>query len=267
MGQTDSQPGHLNPALWRGKTLLPEVRDRLLKIADDFLKDAKPATLRPLDIVVTGSNANLNWKSSSDIDLHMVVDVSKVGCPEDVAVEYLYDMTALWNEHHQIFMHGHQVELYLQDSKEKTPFSAGVYSLLHKKWIQEPVRVTDPDSKIVKKKADVLAAQILKLITKPSVSHETLGKIEALRNRLRTMRHAGLAKSGEHSVENLVFKELRGRGLIDRMKDAARGMYDTLMSLREHYVGQGNALEASTMNFRATRVEVLLRDLETLAAA
>lgn len=256
----------LNPALWRDRALLPEVRGRLLQIATDFLKDAKPATLRPVDIVVTGSNANFNWKSSSDIDLHLVVDVSKVGCPEDVAVEYLYDMTALWNEHHLIFLNGHQVELYLQDSKEKTPFSAGVYSLLNRKWIQEPVRVTDPDSKIVKKKADVLAAQIEKLVVKPEISHETLGKIEALRNRLRTMRHAGLAKSGEHSVENLVFKELRSRGLIDRMKDTARHMYDTLMSLREHYAATGDAFETAPHGVRAVRARAVLDDLEMLAA-
>lgn len=224
----------LNPALWNGRALDNEVRARLLQIAHDFLKDAKPATLRPIDIVLTGSNANYNWKPTSDLDLHIVVDVSKVGCPSDVATEYLYDMTALWNEHHLIFLRGHQVELYLQDAAEKVPFSAGVYSLMKREWVREPVAVTDPDSKIVKKKADVLAAQIDNLVAKTGASRAALDGMERMRDRLRQMRHAGLAKSGEHSVENLVFKELRNRGLIDRLKLAARHSYDELMSIHEN---------------------------------
>ena len=41
--------------------------------------------------------------------------------------------------------------------------------------------------------------------------------IHDLKKKIRDMRAAAILKSGEYSIENLVFKELRNRGWLDKM--------------------------------------------------
>jgi hypothetical protein len=47
------------------------------------------------------------------------------------------------------------------------------------------------------------------------------------------MRESGLSKGGEFSTENIVFKLLRTRGHIDKLKDAVNKVYDAQHSLKE----------------------------------
>jgi hypothetical protein len=46
------------------------------------------------------------------------------------------------------------------------------------------------------------------------------------------MRFAGLKKAGEFSVENLVFKELRNRGYLDKVNDYILSTQDENLSLK-----------------------------------
>jgi hypothetical protein len=46
------------------------------------------------------------------------------------------------------------------------------------------------------------------------------------------MRSAGLKKSGEFSVENLVFKELRNLGYFDKINDYVKQKQDERLSLK-----------------------------------
>jgi len=81
--------------------------------------------------------------------------------------------------------------------------------------------------------------------------------LEGLREKIRTMRRAGLARGGEHSVENLVFKQLRQRGAIERLSTSARAVYDEIMSLGE----AADGVRPSMPNTRA-----MVEDLEALAS-
>jgi predicted nucleotidyltransferase len=69
----------LNPDLWNpDNTLKPEIRENLMKIAQDFYTDTK-LTAPIEDIIMLGSSANYNWSPTSDIDLHVVIDLKKIG--------------------------------------------------------------------------------------------------------------------------------------------------------------------------------------------
>ena len=46
------------------------------------------------------------------------------------------------------------------------------------------------------------------------------------------MRAAGIEKAGETSTENLVFKELRNRGYLDKMSKHIRDLEDKDLSLK-----------------------------------
>ncbi len=70
----------LNPKIWVKKdneiVMNPKVREKLLEVANDFIEYLKVDVV-VTDIIMTGSLANFNWSSFSDVDLHIVADFSQ----------------------------------------------------------------------------------------------------------------------------------------------------------------------------------------------
>ena len=57
--------------------MYPEVRDKLLEAADNFIKFIG-VDLDIEDITMTGSLSNYNWSEFSDVDLHLLVDMDNL---------------------------------------------------------------------------------------------------------------------------------------------------------------------------------------------
>ena len=64
----------LNTDIWDGNVLKNEVRERLLEIAEEFVKfinvELEMSDIE--DIIFTGSLANYNYTKFSDIDVHVL---------------------------------------------------------------------------------------------------------------------------------------------------------------------------------------------------
>jgi hypothetical protein len=60
-----------------------------------------------------------------------------------------------------------------------------------------------------------------------------LEKLRAVKDKITTMRRAGLDRAGEYSVENVVFKILRNLGLIDQITEKIRELEDAQLSLEQ----------------------------------
>ncbi len=105
----------LNPALWDGDRMRPEVREALIKIADDFREFLGISDLAVEDITVSGSNAAYTYTPHSDIDLHLLVDFSKLN-PDQVYQELFNAKKYQYNDQHDIKIRGYDVELYVQDA-------------------------------------------------------------------------------------------------------------------------------------------------------
>jgi hypothetical protein len=60
-----------------------------------------------------------------------------------------------------------------------------------------------------------------------------LDKMRRAKEKIVTMRKSGLARAGEWSVENLVFKVLRNLGVIDQLADKIRELEDQELSLEQ----------------------------------
>ena len=130
----------LNPRLWREGELDPQVKAKLLKIAQHF-EQFVGIDLPVKDITVTGSNANYTWTQHSDLDLHLIVP----GTPTDEDRELYSAKKSLWSEQHDIRIRGHEVECYVQ-GEDEPHHSTGVYSLSNDTWVIEPEKagVTTP---------------------------------------------------------------------------------------------------------------------------
>ena len=207
----------LNPKIWTSDQQLPEkLRTGFLKIAyafHDFLETDAPV----IDVLLIGSNANYNWTEHSDIDLHVVINYARIGDNAYLVNQYLQAKKSIWSSKYPLNYKGIDIELYAQDSNESLHGSVGVYSVLHSKWLHKPnADIISVDDDLIHQKAEPYEYEINK-ISKSDDDAEI--KIKRLLVKLRNLRQAGLDAAGEYSLENLAFKYLRGKGLIDRLKD------------------------------------------------
>lgn len=214
----------LNPAIWEdGDILRKDIQEKLQEIADTFIDFAEVPKSKVKDIHFTGSNTNYNWTELSDIDLHIIADLSELD------QNGLDAKRLLWNETHNISLHGFPVELYIEDITQPA-VSAGVYSVKQKKWLKEPeFKNIKFDYDKIKVKAAKWMVKIDKLIDSNTKDINALNKIK---DHIRNSRRKDLAKGGEFTMENLVFKSLRNNGYLDKLYNYIIKIQDESLSIK-----------------------------------
>ena len=219
----------LNPKIWNQGQLDLEVSAKLEEIAEAFVKFIG-IELKVTDYTITGSNANYTWTEHSDLDLHIIVKGSV-----SAAERELYNAKkALWAEQHTITVKGLPVECYVQGEQEEH-HSTGVFSIAKDQWLVEPKKIKpEVDDSAVERKKDSMIHDI-----ETALLSKDLERIRRVKDRITEMRKAGLARAGEWSVENLVFKILRNLGLIDTVTEKIRELEDSELSLEQ----QSNSLD------------------------
>lgn len=219
--------------IWDGdERIRPGVKGALMDIVDEFVERLDlDAEIK--DIIVTGSLANYNWSKFSDIDLHILIDFKEVNDNEELVKRFFDAVRSNWNRTHDIKVKGHEVELYVQDENEPH-VSTGVYSLMNDKWLVKPNKVKPfIDKKTAKKKAADIEREVDKVASVLyDGDHEAaLDKAAYLKEKIKTMRQAGLEKAGVFSPENLAFKMLRRSEALSKLHDVYIKAYDQALSL------------------------------------
>jgi hypothetical protein len=222
----------LPPQLYDGEQLKPEIREKLLKIAYDFL-DSIEIKVKVEDILIVGSCASYNWSRFSDIDLHIVTDYEKIDNNLELVESMARAIGSNWNLKHDIKLYGYDLELYLEDLNNP-PVTNGSYSILNDEWVEKPNKDKGKyDLKTIERKAE---NQIEKIEQVEDAIDEG-DFMEAyktgtnLRKKLKTMRDTGLEDAGIYSIENLAFKLLRRAEQLDRLDNLIQTAYDKAMSI------------------------------------
>ena len=222
----------LNPAVWDdGHALRLEVRYKLLEIAKRFIEYLEVPNFKLSGILLRGSLANYNYTAYSDFDLHLVTNYADLGC--DITEQFYMAKKKIWNDEHDITIKGYEVELYVEDINAKN-VSAGTYNVLDDKWVSVPTHEEPSiDDRAVSAKARDLIAQINRAIKTGSVED-----LDRLKDKIKTMRQAGLDAGGEFSTENLAFKILRNKGYMDKLYKSKTQKFDQELSLDEELVSE-----------------------------
>ncbi len=259
----------LDPNIWNeDKTLKPDIREHLLKIAEDFY-NSTDLQGEIHNILFLGSSANYNWTPTSDVDLHVVIDIAEEKINEEYARKFMDSLGSKWNTEHDIEIKGHPVEVYIQDVREPNSDAslsrpgAAIYSLFDGRWIQEPTHEKlDIDADKIRRKFQTIQDKVKKLVETGDIE-----KLKELMKAIRNYRNTGLANGGEFCTENLVFKALRKSGVLEKIKTTINTVYDKQVSLPEHGNMQPST-ETSPMNENTENYLVVgwvNKDLEIVA--
>lgn len=214
----------LNPQLFDGYKLKDNISSKLLQIANLFRIDCSLSENLVEDYYLVGGNANTNYTSQSDIDIHLIVDFTKINSGEINLVDYYKVKKELWSDNHTITIASYPVELYVQDSNSTSPKDQGIYSLTQDRFIITPkhVKVDYEDPKLISK--------VKQFIHKIDVAKE-LTTLKAIKDKLKSLRTIGLQRGGEFSWENSCYKSLRNLGYIEKLQQKYKTLRDKQLSL------------------------------------
>lgn len=220
----------LNPNIWHNGRMKPKLRSGFLKIAEKFTEFLDTdATV--YDIILIGSNANYNWTSNSDIDIHVVVNYQEIGQNLLLVKNYMMAKKSLWTNRFPLSYKGMDIELFAQDVNQELHTSVGEYSLMHDKWIRKPkADIVSIDDSIIDQKMKPIEYEIDNLDVE---SKDAENKIKNILKRLYKMRQTGLEAEGEYSIENLAFKRLRSKGKLSKLKEILKNFHMTSMVINE----------------------------------
>lgn len=219
----------LNPKLWIHNKLRPEVKKQLKKIAEDFIEELGISGLDVKDLTISGSNAAYTYTPYSDLDLHILIDMNEL--PNNEVYRELFNAKkTVYNDSHDIKIHGVPVELYVQDINQPV-VSLGEYSLLRDTWIKMPSkRRASFDQNATKAKYEKLHA-----IVTHALKSKDLTVIKNVIKKVKQYRQAGLDKAGEFSPENLAYKVLRNQDYITKLYDLRDKLHSEELTIETMY--------------------------------
>ena len=224
----------LNPLLFRGQHLQPKVKEQLMLIAQDFLSELGVSDFAVKDITISGSNAAYSYTPHSDLDLHVLVDMSKF--KDNEIYKELFDAKkTIYNDTHDITVHGIPVELYVQDASQPV-VSIGEYSVLHNKWLRIPTkRRANFDQTATKSKYN----KLLDLI-QIGLNAKNIDKVNHLLKTIKRYRQAGLDKGGEFGPENLAYKALRSQGYLTKLYAVRDKLHSQSLTIETMYATESS---------------------------
>jgi predicted nucleotidyltransferase len=215
----------LSERVWTPEGLRPDVANALARIAERFLEELE-LDLDVEDVILTGSYAGKTWGPGSDLDLHIIADLSSFDDSE--AAQRACKLAKFkWEEEHDITVRGIPVEVYVEDVNEDPPEVTGRWSITRNEWALEPPDdgASFDESKVMGKVQD-----FREVIRRASDSQEE-GPLLAAMKRITKLRKAGLERDGELSNENLAYRVLRRTGEIQEAWDLINDLIDRRLTV------------------------------------
>lgn len=237
---TEMMPkNELNEKFWVNGRLNSKVRVRIMDIADDFIDFLNIKWVKPIDVIFTGSLANFNWTKFSDIDIHILIDFSKVYKDIDFVNDYFEMKKRIWSqEHDSLKIYGFPIELYVENS-DNVSFSSGVFSIEKNKWIKFPSKFNENNinEKFIKYKSSSIINKIDCLYdkSKKTNNENELNKIcseaKKLFKKLKFERKKCLSENGEVGNWNIIYKIIRKNGRLEKLWNISSNIYDKINSI------------------------------------
>jgi hypothetical protein len=223
-------PTELDPRLWNGTDLKPEVRERSLAIVDRILADSGYAGLRVDAVELFGSNASYEYDDSSDYGIHVFTESTGPASPEELkrTLPLLNDYVERRQEG-RITFNGVVVEVTFHSERtENYRPSPGIgqYSVSAGRWIEPPVQQPDAFDRATMTTdmtAFIDAYNDLVVGYAADIQGFDCSRFGDLDAEISAYRNSGFSSSlGSRSTQNLTYRALR------RINVSIPDMVDTL---------------------------------------
>ncbi len=209
-------PTALDPRLWNGTDLKPEIRDKSLAVVDRIVATSGIPDLTVDAVELFGSNASYEYDDTSDFGIHVFTHSAALS-PKDLdavlgllndAVERRQEGRILFNGIPlEVVFHGERSENYRPEP------GIGQYSLSDGRWIERPVRQPDRfDRDQMARDMQVFIGKYNALVS--DYTHDKAGfacsRFGDLDDEMSRYRNTGFANgSGSRSTQNLAYRALR----------------------------------------------------------
>lgn len=209
-------PTELDPRIWNGDTIKPEVRERSLAIVDRIVADSRITDLTVDAVELFGSNASYEYDDTSDYGIHVFVRSSALN------PEQLGDMFRLLNDYVErrqegrITFNGVVVEVTFHgertDNYRPSP-GIGQYSVSQARWIERPVKQPNNfDRATMATDMKKFIGQYNDLATAYAADKKGFecSRFGDLDSAMSVYRNSGFAEGlGSRSTQNLAYRALR----------------------------------------------------------
>jgi hypothetical protein len=229
VGAITTFPTELDPRIWNGDALKPQVREKSLSIVERIMNESGIAGLTVDAVELFGSNASYEYDDTSDFGIHAFVRSSAL------APEALDDSLRLLNDYVErrqegrITFNGVVVEVTFHSERtENYRPSPGIgqYSLSQGRWIEQPVKQPDNFNRAT------MATDMKKFIVEYNdlvAAYDadkkgfTCSRFGDLDSEMSVYRNSGFTQGlGSRSTQNLTYRALR------RLNVPITDMVDTL---------------------------------------
>ncbi len=224
-------PTELDPRIWDGTTMRPDVRQMTLTVVDRVVKTSGIDGLTVDAVVLFGSNASYEYDDTSDFGVHVFAHSASFPADKlDGLLKLLNDDVERRQEGHitfngvplEVTFHAERTENY-----QPRP-GIGQYSISEGRWIEMPVRQPDrfdraqmaSDLKrFIGAYNDLVSAYAA---NRKGFDCARFGDVDA---RLRDYRNSGFVNGfGSRSTQNLTYRALRRLNvsipdMVDRLED------------------------------------------------
>ncbi len=235
LGEDIEKHETLNDKIFNVETqeMLPEVREKLLEIANNFIDAVHEDNLdlEVKDIVLIGSNANYNYTKDSDLDVHIIAS-SKPDCNKKHLNQIYQAYKSLFNSKYDIYIHNIPTEIYVE-MDDVNAMSGGIYSIKDNKWLKQPKQfeIPDIDYDAFYREFERWEERYFELVNYLDEYDNALEEVSKYIDDIYEARKSGVAEGGEWNLNNLVFKEIRNRGYLDLLKELKTELASKEMSL------------------------------------
>lgn len=228
---------NLFPKIWNhDQTLNPMVRQSLLLMIKEYMFYLARVVKLPVsesdiqDIILHGSITNYYWDKHSDIDICLVLDLSKLREKLSGIDDFFLFQALLhsWENNFYISIYGRKIDIWLLDEKEKQTYLDNTvdtfYSLLQNQWLKKPNHIPHNEikkiKKIARKKYRVIMRQCKHLI-KTNQSHVVIDKyLIDIRKYRSNSSHNSYSMPLTSGV--MAFKMARNTGIFHKLRRKAK---------------------------------------------
>jgi hypothetical protein len=218
-----------------------KTRLKLISKAKKFYKEfseiLEDRSIR--DIQISGPFTTFFPTKNSDIDVHIVLDLSNLSSDPKKLNSAIKSIKFLWNISNDFSIKGVPVDFFITDIN-KVHDNSPLYSLTKNKWIVKPDDENEMDQRDIDRKFDDISSEIEEMYNKltsksyfPSNSKELYKRCLSIKNKIYKMKRDSVLDKDESSINHHIFRKLKKSGYIDKLIDTLTKSYSKIYNKKQ----------------------------------